>query len=107
MRFHFAEAMTDIDYYIPLAKAAEANGYAGMLIPDSICYPEESDSKYFYNSDGSREFLENKPFLESFVMAAALGAQLATRGLSRFGASSDSDVPSRPSGPVGHGAASA
>lgn len=74
MRFHYAEAMTDIDYYIPLAKAAEANGYAGMLIPDSICYPEHSDSKYSYNSDGSREFLENKPFLESFVMAAALGA---------------------------------
>jgi alkanesulfonate monooxygenase SsuD/methylene tetrahydromethanopterin reductase-like flavin-dependent oxidoreductase (luciferase family) len=74
VRFHFAEAMTNIDYYIPLAKAAEANGYAGMLIPDSICYPEHSDTKYSYNSDGSREFLENKPFLESFVMAAALGA---------------------------------
>jgi alkanesulfonate monooxygenase SsuD/methylene tetrahydromethanopterin reductase-like flavin-dependent oxidoreductase (luciferase family) len=74
VRFHFAEAMTDIDYYIPLAKAAEANGYAGMLIPDSICYPEHSDTKYSYNSDGSRDFLENKPFLESFVLAAALGA---------------------------------
>jgi alkanesulfonate monooxygenase SsuD/methylene tetrahydromethanopterin reductase-like flavin-dependent oxidoreductase (luciferase family) len=74
VRFHFAEAMTDINYYVPLAKAAEENGYAGMLVPDSICYPEVSDSKYFYNGDGSREFLANKPFLESFVMAAAIGA---------------------------------
>jgi len=74
VRFHFAEAMTDIEYYLPLCRAAEANGFSGTLIPDSICYPQHSDTKYSYNSDGSRDFLENKPFIESFVLAAAMGA---------------------------------
>ena len=46
MRFSYAEAMTDFNYYIPLAKAAEAAGYASMTIPDSVAYPFESDSKF-------------------------------------------------------------
>ena len=90
VRFHFAEAMTNPDYFIPLAKAAEANGYSGTLIPDSICYPQHSDTKYSYNSDGSRDFLENKPFIESFVLAAAMGAvteKLELEGLEKFDAS--------------------
>ena len=39
MRFTYAEAMTDPSYYLPLAKAAEAAGFDGFLVPDSICYP--------------------------------------------------------------------
>ena len=74
MRFTFAEAMTDPSYYLPLAKAAEAAGYEGFTIPDSIAYPEESDSTYPYTEDGNREFLEDKAFIETFVMAAAMGA---------------------------------
>ncbi len=45
-----------------------------MTIPDSIAYPFESDSTYPYTPDGSREFLENKAFIESFVLTAALCA---------------------------------
>jgi alkanesulfonate monooxygenase SsuD/methylene tetrahydromethanopterin reductase-like flavin-dependent oxidoreductase (luciferase family) len=74
VRFTYAEAMTDPTFYVPLAKAAEAAGYHAMTIPDSIAYPLESDSKYPYTPDGSREFLDGKPFIESFVLAAALGA---------------------------------
>lgn len=74
MRFTFAEAMTDPNFYSPLAIAAEAAGYEGFVIPDSIAYPEESNSTYPYTEDGSREFLEDKAFIETFVMAAALGA---------------------------------
>lgn len=74
MRFTFAEAMTDPNFYSPLAIAAEGAGYEGFVIPDSIAYPEESDSTYPYTEDGSREFLEGKAFVETFVMAAALGA---------------------------------
>ena len=66
--------MTDPSYYIPLAKAAENAGYHGMTIPDSVAYPFESDSKYPYTADGNREFLDGKPFIESFVIAAALAA---------------------------------
>ncbi|MBX7450721.1 LLM class flavin-dependent oxidoreductase [Mycolicibacterium sp. 3033] len=74
MRFTFAEAMTDPTFYIPLAKTAEAAGYHAMTIPDSIAYPFESDSTYPYTPDGSREFLDGKSFIESFVLTAALCA---------------------------------
>jgi len=74
MRFHYTEAMTDIRYYLPLTQAAEKNGFAGFTIPDSLLYPKASDTSYSYTDDGGREFLENKPFLESFVLAAAIGA---------------------------------
>jgi probable F420-dependent oxidoreductase len=78
VRFTYAEAMTDFSYYIPLAKAAEAAGYDAMTIADSIAYPYESDSKYPYTPDGNREFLDGKPFIETFVLAAALGAVTST-----------------------------
>jgi probable F420-dependent oxidoreductase len=74
MRFSYAESMTDPSFYAPLACAAEEAGYHSMVIPDSICYPREADSTYPYNPDGSREFLEDKPFLEPFSLIPALGA---------------------------------
>jgi probable F420-dependent oxidoreductase len=66
--------MTDPSYYGPLARAAEEAGYHSMVIPDSICYPLHADSTYPYNPDGTREFLEDKPFLEPFSLIPALGA---------------------------------
>jgi probable F420-dependent oxidoreductase len=78
VRFTFAEAMTDPTYYIPLARAAEAAGYHAMTIPDSVAYPFESESKYPYTPDGSREFLDDKAFIEAFVMAGALCAVTTT-----------------------------
>ena len=78
MRFTYAEAMTDPTFYLPLAKAAEAAGYHAMTIPDSVAYPFESDSKYPYTKDGSREFLNGKAFIEAFVMASALCAVTTT-----------------------------
>jgi len=74
MRFTYAEAMTDPSHYLPLARAAEAAGYDSMTVPDSICYPRESDSTYPYTADGAREFLEDKPFIETFTLIAAMGA---------------------------------
>ena len=74
MRFCYAESMTDPSFYAPLARAAEEAGFESMMIPDSICYPEHADSRYPFNPDGSREFLEDKPFLEPFSLIPALGA---------------------------------
>jgi probable F420-dependent oxidoreductase len=74
VRFSFAESLTDSTFYIPLAKAAEEAGYHSMTIADSIAYPFESDSKYPYTPDGSREFLDGKEIIEAFVLTAALGA---------------------------------
>ena len=74
MRFSYAESMTDPSYYTPLARAAEDAGYDSMVVPDSLCYPLDSVSTYPFNPDGSREFLEDKPFLEPFSLIPALGA---------------------------------
>jgi probable F420-dependent oxidoreductase len=74
VRFSYAESLTDPSFYAPLARAAEDAGFDSMVIPDSLCYPKESDSKYPYTADGSREFLEDKPFVDPFVLMGALGA---------------------------------
>lgn len=66
--------MCDASHYLPLAKAAEAAGFDGLAIPDSICYPQEASSKYPYNKDGSREFLESVPFVESLIAVTAMAA---------------------------------
>jgi probable F420-dependent oxidoreductase len=78
MRFSYAESMTDPSFYLPLARAAEEAGFDGMVVPDSICYPEESDARYPYNPDGTREFLDGKPFLEPFSIIPAMGAVTET-----------------------------
>ena len=74
MRFSYQVGMCEADHYLPLARAAEEAGYDQITIPDSICYPEECSSKYPYNADGSREFLEKIPFLESLIAIAAMAA---------------------------------
>ena len=74
MRFSYAESMIDPSFYVPLAQAAEAAGYDSMVIPDSICYPQHATSTYPYSPDGTREFLDGKPFLEPFSLIPALGA---------------------------------
>jgi alkanesulfonate monooxygenase SsuD/methylene tetrahydromethanopterin reductase-like flavin-dependent oxidoreductase (luciferase family) len=84
VRFTYAEAMTDPTFYVPLAQAAEAAGYTSMTVPDSIAYPFESDSTYPYTPDGSREFLEDKAFIETFVITAALGTVTSTLRFTTF-----------------------
>jgi probable F420-dependent oxidoreductase len=74
MRFNYAEAGTDPSFYLPLARACEEAGFDGFIVPDSLAYPAESDTVYPFNPDGTREFLEDKPFLDPFSMIAALGA---------------------------------
>lgn len=74
MRFWYAESMCDPSHYAPLAIAAEAAGWDGFVIPDSIGFAELSDSRYPYTEDGSREFLRGRPFIDPFALIASLGA---------------------------------
>ncbi len=74
MRFSYHACMCQSDQYRPLVIAAEALGFDGFTLPDSICYPEVANTKYPYNSDGSRNFLEGTPFLEPFVTIPYLAA---------------------------------
>lgn len=84
MRFTYAEAMTDSSYYLPLARAAEEAGYTSFTVADSLAYPKESDSVYPYTPDGSRSFLEDKQFIETFVLCAAMGAVTTTLRFTPF-----------------------
>ncbi|GAB2658283.1 LLM class flavin-dependent oxidoreductase [Nocardia goodfellowii] len=84
MRFTYAEAMTNPEYYVPLAQAAEAAGYSSITVADSIAYPKESDATYPYTPDGNREFLEDKPFIEAFVLSAAILAATTTLRVTPF-----------------------
>jgi probable F420-dependent oxidoreductase len=84
VRFTYAEAMTDSSFYLPLAQAAEAAGYASITVADSLAYPKDSDSTYPYTADGSRAFLEDKEFIETFVLCAAMGAVTTTLRFTPF-----------------------
>ena len=84
MRFTFAESMCDPHQLIPLAQAAEDAGYTSFTVPDSICFPQYSDTLYPYNQDGNREFLDGKPFIDPFALMAALGASTTTLRFSTF-----------------------
>ncbi len=84
MRFSYAESMTDPANYLPLAQAVEEAGYASFIVPDSICYPEVSDSTYPYTPDGGREFLDGAPFIEPFTLIPAMGAVTETLRFTTF-----------------------
>jgi probable F420-dependent oxidoreductase len=74
MRFSYNESMCDPSYYLRLAQAAEEAGYSSMVVPDSLCYPQVTDSEYPYFGDGSNDFLEGKPFIEPFTLIPAMAA---------------------------------
>lgn len=84
MKFSLQVGMCDPDHYLPLARAAEKAGFDGVAVSDSICYPEEASSKYPYNKDGSREFLESVPFVECLIAVAAMAAVTETLRFSTF-----------------------
>lgn len=74
MRFTFAESMCPVDHLVTLAREAEAHGYDSFAVPDSVCYPRDSESSYPYTSDGDRAFLDGQPLVDPFCLASALGA---------------------------------
>ena len=84
MRFTTIETMCDPSFMLPLGRAAEEAGYDGFAVPASLCYPQDSDTRYPYNADGSREFLEDKPILEPFSLIPAMAAVTSRLRFSTF-----------------------
>lgn len=74
MKFSLNIGMCDPSHYAPMAQKAEAAGYDSIAVPDSICYPKASDTKYPYTEDGGREFLENQPFMEALIAVTHMAA---------------------------------
>ncbi len=84
MRFSYAEALTQVEYYVPLAQAAERAGFTSMTVPDSVIYPRESDTRYPYTDDGDRGFLEDKDFVETMILITHLAAATTTLRFTPF-----------------------
>ncbi len=78
MRFSYAESMVDPSLYAPLARAAEAAGFDSFVVPESVIYPRDSQTRYPYVENGSRDFLEDRPFIDPFSLIPALGAETTT-----------------------------
>lgn len=78
MRFTLMESMCDPSHYQPLAIAAEAAGYDGFGLADSIMFPKESDTRYPYLASGDRQFIGASPMIEPFILGASLAGVTST-----------------------------
>src|SRR4051794_17659877 len=84
MRFSYAETFCDPTFLGPLAREAEAGGYDSFVVPDSVIFPAESDTRYPYTADGDRAFLEDKPILEPLTLVPFLAAHTSTLRFTTF-----------------------
>ncbi len=74
MKFSVSIAMSEPEHYIPIAQAAEANGFHAVVVPDSIFYSEEVSAPYPYTQDGSRMWSGETPWIEPLVAVPAMAA---------------------------------
>jgi hypothetical protein len=54
MRFTVPLPMLPAHHLVPMARAAEAAGFASIALPDSVFFPEQVSADYPYSPDGSR-----------------------------------------------------
>ena len=66
--------MLPAEHFLPLARAAEAAGFASIAVPESVFYPEEVSADYPYTADGGRFWAPETPFLDPFVAIPAMAA---------------------------------
>jgi probable F420-dependent oxidoreductase len=74
MKFSVALPMLPSTHFLPLARAAEAAGYDGIAVPESVFFPEEVSAGYPYTADGGRFWAPETPFLDPFVAIPAMAA---------------------------------
>jgi len=74
MKFSVALPMLPPDHFLPLARAAEASGYEGVAVPESVFFPENVSADYPYSADGGRYWDATTPFLDPFVAIPAMAA---------------------------------
>ncbi len=74
VRFSVALAMTPVDQVLDLARGAEAAGWDGICLPDSIFWPQHTDTPYPYSPDGSRFWDEETHFVDPLVAIPAMAA---------------------------------
>ena len=74
MRFTVPLPMLPAHHYVPMAQAAEANGFHSIAVPDSVFYAEAVSGDYPFTADGQRWWKPETPFLDPFVAIPAMAA---------------------------------
>ena len=74
MRFTVPLPMLPADHLLPMARAAEAAGFASVALPDSVFFPEQVSADYPYSPDGSRWWPPDTPMVDPFVGIPAMAA---------------------------------
>lgn len=74
MRFTVPLPMLPSHHYVPMAVAAEANGFDSIAVPDSVFFPETVSGDYPFADGGERWWAADTPFLDPFVAIAAMSA---------------------------------
>lgn len=74
MRFTVPLPMMPAHHYVPMARAAEANGFDSIAVPDSVFFPEQVSGDYPFSPDGQRWWPADTPFLDPFVAIPAMAA---------------------------------
>ena len=74
MRFTVPLPMLPPHHYVPMARAAEANGFDTIAVPDSVFFAESVTGDYPFTSDGQRWWPAETPFLDPFVAIPAMAA---------------------------------
>jgi probable F420-dependent oxidoreductase len=79
MRFTLLTGLGGVEDYTVLARTAESVGFHSMAIPDSIFYPQVTESDYPYMSTAAvRQALDGVPVLDPFIAMATMAAVTET-----------------------------
>jgi probable F420-dependent oxidoreductase len=81
IEFWHATAFIEPTHLVPLARACEAAGFAGILVSDHVLHPEVIESPYPYQPDGVPFWDASTPWVDPFV---AIGAMAAVTERLRF-----------------------
>ena len=72
MQYTLSVGFCPADWYVPLARAAEAAGWDSIAVPDGLFYYEKTSAPYPYSADGSRFWAADTPFLDPWVVIATM-----------------------------------
>ena len=70
MQYTLSVGFCPADWYVPLARAAEAAGWDSIAVPDGLFYYEKTSAPYPYSADGSRFWAADTPFLDPWASMA-------------------------------------
>jgi len=74
MKYTLSVAMSPVNQYVELAKAAEEVGFDSIALPDSIFFMEKQSAAYPYTPDGARMWDENTEWVDPLIATGAMGA---------------------------------